>query len=330
MTIEEKLNFKTLEWRGDFLRLIDQRRLPDQLAYFDCHNISDFIYAIKDLVVRGAPAIGCTAAYGIALAAKTGEDLPDCAAKLKDARPTAVNLAWAVDRMMSIAKSGNNDAGMLEKEALAIHREDAAMCRRIGENGAKLIKNGFRIITHCNAGALATGGIGTALGVIYTARFSGKNISVRVDETRPVLQGARLTTWELDRAGVPYTLICDNMAASLMAAGKIDCAIVGADRIAVNHDIANKIGTYSLAVLCNHHNISFYVAAPTSTFDPDCPDGNSIVIEQRSGEEVRSIRGQLIAPKHAQTLNPAFDITPHELITAIITEHEIIDPSGKA
>lgn len=324
MTIEEKLNFKTLDWRESYLRLIDQRQLPERLAYFDCYNSADVIYAIKNLVVRGAPAIGCAAAYGIALAAKNSEDIGQAARNLKTIRPTAINLAWAIERMIQAGKAASPET--LEKEAIAIHAEDGRMCQQIGRYGAELIKNGHRIITHCNAGALATGGIGTALGVIYTAFFSGKNISVWVDETRPVLQGARLTTWELERTGVPYTLICDSNAASLMSKGLVDCAITGADRIAINYDVANKIGTYSLAVLCRFHKIPFYVAAPSSTFDPTCPNGDSIIIENRPEEEVKTIQGSRIAPESAKALNPAFDITPHDLITAIITENEVIKP----
>jgi methylthioribose-1-phosphate isomerase len=324
MTIEQKLDFTTLEWKAKFLRLIDQRQLPEKLAYFDCHNTSDFVKAIKNLVVRGAPAIGCTAAYGIVIAAREGGDLVEASKMLRDARPTGVNLSWAISRMMKKAGVCDNDPLILEKEAMKIHDEDVSMCRRIGEFGADLIKDGYRVLSHCNAGALATGGIGTALGIVYTAFFSGKDISVWVDETRPVLQGARLTAWELSRAKVPHTLICDNMAASLMADGKVDCVMTGADRIAANYDVANKIGTYNLAVLCHHHKIPFYVAAPTSTFDPDCPNGKAIVIEQRSADEVRSIKDQSIAPGGTNVYNPAFDITPHDLITAIITENGII------
>ena len=328
MEIEDKLNFKTLEWRSDYLRLIDQRCLPRELKYYDCREPGDFVEAIKNLVVRGAPAIGCTAAYGLALTAKRGEDIGRVAEILKNARPTAVNLAWAVNRMIKAAVSGSGSPAVIEAEAIAIHREDALMCRKIGQLGAELIKDGARILTHCNAGALATGGIGTALGVIYTAYFSGKNISVWVDETRPVLQGARLTAWELGRAGVPHTLISDNMAASLMAERQVDCVITGADRIARNHDVANKIGTYGLAVLAAYHELPFYVAAPSSSLDLACPDGRSIVIENRSPDEVRQINDQLICPAGTAALNPAFDITPNDLISAIITESEIIECHG--
>jgi methylthioribose-1-phosphate isomerase len=319
-TIESHLNFKTLEWRENALRLIDQRELPQTLSYFDCCETDDFVFAIKNLIVRGAPAIGITAAYAIALAAKRGEEIQKAADLIKASRPTAVNLAWAVDRMTKAACESNNDFEKLQQEAIAIHSEDAAMCRKIGEHGNALIKDGVNILTHCNAGALATGGIGTALGVIYTAHFSGKKIHVWVDETRPVLQGARLTAWELGRAGVPHTLICDNMAASLFAQGRVDCVITGADRIAANGDIANKIGTYNLAVLCKYHHIPFYVAAPSSTFDVNCATGQQIKIEQRSAVEMKHIGGLPTAPESTPVYNPAFDITPHELLTAIIDE----------
>lgn len=321
--IESYLDFKTLEWRENALRLIDQRELPQTLSYFDCCETEDFVFAINNLIVRGAPAIGIAAAYAIALAAKRGEDIQKAADLLKASRPTAVNLAWAIDRMVNVARQSDNDFEKLEQEAIAIHSEDAAMCRKIGEYGNALIKDSMNILTHCNAGVLATGGIGTAVGIIYTAHFSGKKIHVWVDETRPVLQGARLTAWELGRAGVPYTLICDNMAASLMAQRKVDCVITGADRIAANGDIANKIGTYNLAVLCNYHHIPFYVAAPSSTFDNACPTGQQINIEQRSPDEIKQIGGLPIAPKSTPVYNPAFDITPRELITAIIGEHGI-------
>jgi methylthioribose-1-phosphate isomerase len=324
--IEEKLGFKTLEWHGTFLRLIDQTQLPGALEYYDCYELESFIDAIKRLVVRGAPAIGIAAGYAMALAAGKAWDLALTARELVEARPTAVNLAWAARRMMEIAEETGGDPQELERGAIRIHEEDARMCRQMGEMGSSLIKPGDRILTHCNAGALATGGIGTALAVIYVAHFEGKGISVWVDETRPLLQGARLTAWELGRAGVPHTLITDNTAASLFAAGKIDCVIAGADRIAANYDVANKIGTYNLAVLCKYHGIPFYVAAPSSTFDSNCPDGDSIIIEYRQGEEVTKIAGKSIAPSGTEALNPAFDVTPHNLVTEIITEKNIIRP----
>jgi len=322
-SIESYLNFNTLEWRENAVRLIDQRELPQMLSYFDCCETDDFVFAIKNLIVRGAPAIGIAAAYAIALAAKRGEDIQKAADLLKACRPTAVNLAWAVERMVKVARETNGNFEKLAREAIAIHLEDASMCRKIGEYGNALIKDDMNILTHCNAGALATGGIGTALGIIYTAHFSGKKIHVWVDETRPVLQGARLTAWELGRAGVPYTLICDNMASSLMAQKKVGCVITGADRIAANGDIANKIGTYNLAVLCSYHKIPFYVAAPSSTFDNTCPTGQQIKIEQRPPNEIRKLGGLPIAPESSPVHNPAFDITPRELITAIISERGV-------
>ena len=326
MSIETKLNFKTMEWRTDHLRLIDQTKLPNRLEYFDCRKLDHFVDAIKRLVIRGAPAIGITAAYALALAAAKEWDLEEASQKLIEARPTAVNLAWAVNRMLTLASKCKNDPGALETEALAIHEEDVEMCRRMGLIGDGFIGPGFRVLTHCNAGALATGGIGTALGIIYTSHFADKEISVWVDETRPLLQGARLTAWELGRARVPHTLICDNMAASLIRDGRVDCVLTGADRIAANYDVANKIGTYNLAVLCHYHKIPFYVAAPSSTFDKSCPAGESIQIEYRSGEEITEIKGNPVAPARVETYNPAFDITPHELITAIFTEKEALKP----
>ncbi len=326
MDIMSKLNFKTIEWKDDFVRLIDQTKLPGELTFYDCHELADFIDAFKRLVVRGAPAIGVTAAYAMAVASIKGWDMTKTAGELIDARPTAVNLSWAVKRMMALVESGKGDTISLMAEAKVIHDEDARMCESMGEIGDKLIKPGMRILTHCNAGALATGGIGTALAVIYVSHFNDKGISVWVDETRPLLQGARLTAWELQRAGVPCKLITDNMAASLMASRQVDCVITGADRIAANYDVANKIGTYSLAVNCNYHGIPFYVAAPGSTFDYECPDGRSIEIEMRVGEEITTIAGNRIAPEGIDTYSPAFDITPHELVTAIFTEKEMIKP----
>ncbi len=278
--------------------------------------------AIKNMAIRGAPAIGIAAAYGMALAMLKQHDYREAADLLKSCRPTAVNLTWAVDKMSSICASQDIEKVIAEAEAIAA--EDALMCRQIGVNGNGFVADGSNVLTHCNAGALATGGIGTALGIIYTAHFSGKRLHVWVDETRPFLQGARLTAWELGRAGVPHTLICDNAAASLMAAGKVDCVIVGADRIAANGDFANKIGTYGLAVLAGHHNIPFYVAAPSSTFDPNCPTGEKIAIEERDPAEVTYMMGRAICPDGCAALNPAFDVTPGSLVTAYITEKEVI------
>lgn len=325
-SIEEKLNFKTLEWRGDHLRLLDQRALPEREEYRDCRTVGEVAAAIKNMTIRGAPAIGIAAAYGMALAALNQHDYREAAALLKSCRPTAANLAWAVDRMSSACAL--QDIAQVIAEAGAIEAEDAMMCRQIGVNGNGFVADGANVLTHCNAGALATGGIGTALGIIYTAHFSGKRLHVWVDETRPFLQGARLTAWELGRAGVPYTLICDNVAASLMAAGKVDCVIVGADRIAANGDFANKIGTYGLAVLAGFHNIPFYVAAPSSTFDSKCATGEDIVIEERDPAEVTFIFRKAICPHGCAALNPAFDVTPGSLVTAYITEKEVIGAGG--
>ncbi len=321
-SISERLNFRTLEWRGDHLRLIDQRALPGKEEYLECRTAAEVVSAIKTMAIRGAPAIGIAAAYGMALAAIAGQDYGEAALLLKNSRPTAANLAWAVDRMTLICES--HDSAKIVGEAKAIEADDAMMCRQIGANGAGFLADGINVLTHCNAGALATGGIGTALGIIYTAHFSGKRIHVWVDETRPFLQGARLTAWELGRAGVPHTLICDSVAASLMAAGKVDCVIVGADRIARNGDFANKIGTYGLAVLAAHHNIPFYVAAPSSTFDKQCCTGEDIVVEERDPAEVTSISGTRICPADSNAYNPAFDIAPGSLVTSFITEKEII------
>jgi methylthioribose-1-phosphate isomerase len=328
---EEAMNFKTLEWRDHSLHLLDQRALPSRVSTIVCRSVADVAEGIRNLTVRGAPAIGVAAAYGMALAvddrafasalAKAGE-------VLKTARPTAVNLAWAVDRMLRVAEESTpleirvlHD--ILEREAVAIHEEDAAMCRKIGEHGAALLSDGMTVLTHCNAGALATAGIGTALGIIYTARDQGKRLPVFVDETRPVLQGARLTMWELMQEGIDATLITDNTAASLFAAEKIDAVIVGADRIARNGDVANKIGTYNLAVLAAHHGVPFYVAAPQSTFDPNIATGADIPIEERAALEVTEIGGKEIAPVGSRVFSPAFDVTPGELITAIISDRGI-------
>jgi methylthioribose-1-phosphate isomerase len=312
--------------------ILDQRLLPEKEIYRQLKSVDDTAEAIRNLSVRGAPLIGIVAAYGLCLVPDLADDRAFKAAcnYLKGVRPTAVNLAWAIE-LMANARQQCNKANDLRKhlisEAIAIHREDAEMCDKIGEIGNEIMPDSCRILTHCNAGALATGGIGTALGVIYAAFFSGKKIDVWVDETRPILQGARLTAWELTKAGVPFTLISDNMAGYLMAQGKVDMVITGADRVAANLDFANKIGTYSVAVLAHHHGIPFYAAAPSSTFDPDCPDGNCIAIENRSADEIRAVGKQIIAPGGAPVYNPAFDITPHDLVKGIITENGILTPA---
>ncbi len=330
---------ETLKWTGDIdgrLELIDQRLLPGTLVYIPCTSTQEVYDAIKTLAVRGAPAIGVAAAYGAVIAARESQDaLTSLAAGCKylaSSRPTAVNLFWALDRMKRMGEQLAEQklsrdrflAGLLE-EAKKIHAEDVAMCRSIGRHGADLIKEGYGVLTHCNAGSLATSYFGTALAVIYAAKEQGKKFSVFADETRPVLQGARLTHWELAQAGVDVTLICDNMAGYAMKLGKIQMVIVGADRIAGNGDTANKIGTYSVAVLAKEHRIPFYVAAPISTFDFNIPDGSHIPIEERSAQEVRQYGASLTSLPDAKVWNPAFDVTPASLIAGIITDRGLID-----
>jgi methylthioribose-1-phosphate isomerase len=321
------------------LMLLDQRLLPTQELAVRCGTLEDVVRAIKTMQVRGAPAIGCTAAYGMVIAAQSSPastaasliaDLASAKQQLDAARPTAVNLAWATARMLRLASQAGDEpkpvrAALLE-EAHAIVAEDLSMCLAMGRHGADLIPQRGRVLTHCNAGGLATAGYGTALAPIRLAHEQGRPLHVYVDETRPFLQGARLTTWELQRAGVPLTLITDNMAAYFMRRGEIDCVIVGADRVVANGDIANKIGTYGLAVLANAHRIPFYVAAPSSTVDFALPDGDAIPIEERDPSEVTTIAGWRIAPEGVLAAHPAFDVTPHELITALITEQGVIYP----
>ncbi len=332
------MKFKTLERLGNKLRLLDQTKLPLQVKYYDLDNYKEVIEAIKLLKVRGAPAIGIAAAYGMAIAVEQSrrydlDYLRKVACEIKDARPTAVNLAWAVDRV--VAKLSVNVPDSLEGilslmwgEAEAIHEEDRLLCEKMGRHGAELIKDGDIVLTHCNAGALATGGIGTALGVIYTCRDQGKNVKVFANETRPLLQGARLTAWELQQEGIDVTLICDNVAGMLMYQGKIDHAIVGADRIARNGDVANKIGTYSIAILAHRHNVPFYVAAPYSTFDNQIESGERIPIEERSQLEVIEGFGRRTAPEGVKVYSPAFDVTPHDLVSYYITD-EGLKPGGR-
>ena len=333
----KEMKFKTLEWADGKLRILDQMRLPLQMEYLACKNFEDVAKAIKDLNIRGAPAIGIAAAFGVVLGMqnrnyKSWQEyqnrLNQVISILGSTRPTAVNLFWALDRMRKVAEISKERSfeelnRLLLKEAVLVHQEDKVMCERIGEHGASLLGDGDTVLTHCNAGALATGGIGTALGIIYTAQAQGKRIKVFADETRPVLQGARLTVWELQQEGVDVTLICDNTAAYLMKKKRIDCVIVGGDRVAQNGDVANKIGTYNVAVLAKAHNIPFYVAAPTSSFDPAIEDGNKIKIEERSSDEVTNWFGKRIAPLGTSVWCPAFDVTPAELITAYITEEGI-------
>jgi methylthioribose-1-phosphate isomerase len=338
MPLYDKLNFKTLEWAQDRLKILDQTRLPEEVVYLDCYSLDEVAAAIKDLKVRGAPAIGVAAAFGVVVGMrertpsgmkKYKQRLDHVVSTLGNTRPTAVNLFWALKRMKGVVGQDERDDTeelnqLLLKEALAIHEEDKLMCERIGEFGASLIKDGDTVLTHCNAGALATGGIGTALGIIYTATWQGKKVAVYADETRPVLQGARLTVWELQQQGIEVTLICDNTAATVMKKKKIDCVIVGADRVASNGDVANKIGTYNLAVLAKHHNIPFYVAAPSSSFDPAISDGSEINIEERSPAEVTDCFGKQIAPAETKVFSPAFDVTPGGLVTAYITEKGVV------
>lgn len=303
------MNVQALRWTGEALELLDQRLLPDRIAYVVCRDATEVASAIRAMVVRGAPAIGCAAAFGIALEPK--ESSYDI---LAGSRPTAVNLSWALERMRRAPDK--------KAEAEAIFAEDLAVNRAIGAHGAKLIAQGARILTYCNTGALATAGHGTALGVIRSARDKG--VSVVACETRPYLQGARLTAWECMQEGIPCTLIADNMAGHLMSRKEVDLVIVGADRIAANGDTANKIGTYTLAVLAQRHRLPFYVAAPLSTFDARMSDGSKIPIEERPADEMTGYRGQRWAPGGVTVRNPAFDVTPAELITAIICEKAVV------
>jgi S-methyl-5-thioribose-1-phosphate isomerase len=305
----------TIEWMGDHIRLIDQRRLPDELVQVEVHSVEKLCELIFVLAIRGAPALGAAGAMGVALASLQGRDLADAASLLKATRPTAVNLAWGVDR----AQSADDPVA----EAVRIAADDVAVNKAIGAHGTVVVPEGARVLTHCNTGSLACVGWGTALGVIRSAHIAGRQPTVWVDETRPVLQGARLTAWELQQLGIPATLVVDAMAGSLMAAGEVDLAIVGADRIAANGDVANKIGTYSLAVLAQYHGVPFYVAAPTSTIDPATASGSQIVVEERPGDEVVEVGGVRLAPEGMIAQNWAFDITPAELVTGYITEEGV-------
>lgn len=328
--------FNTIEWKENTVVMIDQTRLPGEESYVECKTYEDVADAIKRMVIRGAPAIGVAAAMGIALGANSlrttkrdefTAEVKRIAGVILRTRPTAVNLAWAVKRMLGILDEAEGDVEQLKSrlvgEARYILEEDIDTCKRIGQTGAELIRDNSIVLTHCNAGALATGGYGTALGVIRAAVEGGKKIEVIATETRPFLQGARLTAWELDRDGIPVSLITDNMAGYIMSKGMVNAVVVGADRIAANGDVANKIGTYTISVLARSHNIPFYVAAPMSTIDFDCPGGESIPIEERNPDEVTHISGIRIAPE-VNVYNPAFDITPNENISAIITEKGIV------
>lgn len=317
---------KTLFWQDHALMLLDQRKLPLEVTYLRCETVETVAEAITELAVRGAPAIGAAAGYGIVLAAQNSneerirEDLQKAGELLASTRPTAVNLFWAIERMLKVAEETEGFADIKQRllaEAHLIMQEDVAANKKIGDYGAELLPPGARVMTICNAGALATADYGTALGVI---RSYGKEIKVYACETRPVLQGSRLTTWELLADGFDVTLITDNMAATVMAQGMVDAVIAGADRIATNGDTANKIGTYALAILAQYHNLPFYIAAPSSTIDPQLAAGTEIVIEERNAKEVTFVGGTQIAPATVKVYNPAFDVTPARLISAIITE----------
>ena len=333
-----------LKWvggSGGYLSLLDQTLLPSRVKYLRIRKLAEVIDAIRRLAVRGAPAIGVAAAYGVVIGlrelapstpAEARRSFKRVRKRLAESRPTAVNLFWSLDRMSARAETLDAEEaavaellGGLLDEALEIHAEDQRLCRAIGRHGQKLLRSGWSVLTHCNAGALATGGMGTALAVIYSAVEKGKKIRVFADETRPLLQGARLTSWELRRAGVDVTVACDNAAASLMGTGQVQCVVVGADRIASNGDVANKIGTYGVAVLAREHDIPFYVAAPSSTFDPHTASGAGIPIEQRSNLEVTAGFGKKTAPPGVDVYNPAFDVTPARYVTSFITEQGLLE-----
>src|SRR5215203_3946498 len=329
----------TIDWQDDAIVMVDQRKLPGQELYIRCRTSQEVARAIRTMVIRGAPAIGVAAAMGIALGMRKSTakgtrqyavDFQKICDMMASTRPTAVNLFWAIDRMKRVfaeaAQAGQSTeeiAARLEKEARAIHDEDVAACRAMGGHGAALVSDGARVLTHCNAGALATAGYGSALGVIRAAVEQGKKIAVFADETRPFMQGARLTAWELIRDGISTTVITESMAGPLMRAGEIDLVVVGADRIAANGDTANKIGTYTVAVLAREHKIPFYVAAPLSTIDLATPDGEQIPIEERDQREVTHLGASRLTPIGAKIRNPAFDVTPHRYIAGIITERGI-------
>src|SRR5579885_1990571 len=322
---------ETIQWTGAGVVMIDQTRLPHEEKFVICRSYLEVAEAIRSMVVRGAPAIGVAAAMGVAMGVQEGADFETVCNTLAATRPTAVNLFWAIERMRRVRASMNGAAAeevqrRMAEEARKIHEEDVAICRAIGRNGADLVPDGKTVLTHCNAGALATAGYGTALGVIRAAVEAGKNIDVFADETRPFLQGARLTAWELQQDRIPTTIITDNMAGHFLRSGRIGCVVVGADRIAANGDVANKIGTYSLAVLAHENHVPFYVAAPISTFDLTLESGEQIPIEQRDASEITHVFGVPIAPESVQVANPAFDVTPARYITAIITERGVARP----
>jgi methylthioribose-1-phosphate isomerase len=340
----ENVKIQTMRWNNERLEMIDQRVLPERFEYIAYSSAEEVAKGIKEMVVRGAPAIGVAAAYGIALEALRVKDLSAEAfyaamnkafAELAASRPTAVNLFWALEKMQAeldalMDQTPEKIAHLLIKKAHDLYLDDIRINQAMGEYGAKLLQDGARVLTHCNAGALATAGHGTALGILRSAVASGKKISVIADETRPFLQGARLTAWEMIQEGIPVTLITDNMAGYMMSKGEIDAVIVGADRVAANGDVANKIGTYMVAVLAKRHDIPFYVACPTSTIDMSIATGADIPIEERAENEVKGFRDYLWAAEGVQVRNPSFDVTPAELITAIITEEGYFDFQGKA
>lgn len=332
----------TIAWQDDAIVMIDQRKLPSAEVYVHCKSANEVARAIKSMVIRGAPAIGVAAAMGIALGMEKSKatgtrqfatEFQRTCDVMAATRPTAVNLFWAIDRIKQAfsdgALAGESVAQLqarLRREAMAIHDQDVASCRAIGCNGAALVPTGARILTHCNAGALATAGYGTALGVIRCAVEAGKAVHVLADETRPFLQGSRLTAWELTRDGIDTTVITDSMSGALMRDGQIDLVVVGADRIAANGDTANKIGTYTVAVLAKEHGLPFYVAAPWSSIDLSMPDGSNIPIEERDAKEVTHVGANRLAPEGAAVRNPAFDVTPHRYITAIVTDRGVFHP----
>jgi methylthioribose-1-phosphate isomerase len=322
---------ETIQWTEAGVVMIDQTRLPREQVFVTCRSYREVAEAIQSMVVRGAPAIGVAAAMGVALGVQEGADFDTVCVTLAQTRPTAVNLFWALERMRGLRNSLNGASNadlqrrMIE-EAQQIRLDDIAICQAIGRNGAGLVPDGKTVLTHCNAGALATAGYGTALGVIRAAVESGKRIDVFADETRPFLQGARLTAWELQQDNIPTTLITDNMAGHFLRSGRIGCVVVGADRIAGNGDVANKIGTYSVAVLAKENGVPFYVAAPVSTFDLTLASGDAIPIEQRAPAEVTHVFGVPVAPENIAVANPAFDVTPARYITAIVCERGIARP----
>jgi len=334
------MHVKTIEWLDDSnkVRLIEQTKLPQVVEYIETDDYLVMCDAIRRLAVRGAPAIGCAGAYGVAIGALSirnndfstfRSELGRIMDELRSTRPTAVNLFWAINRMEKVLDQQSDiDSAIMAliNESKLIQEEDIAMCRKIGEHGASLLSDGMAVLTHCNAGSLATGGMGTALAPMYVAKEQGKNIRVFADETRPLLQGARLTSWELMANGIDVTLICDNMAAIVMRKGWINAVIVGSDRIACNGDVANKIGTFTVAVLAKRFGVPFYVAAPTSTVDPNVPTGDDIPIEERASDEVAGFGGCRVGPENVKTYNPAFDVTPNDLVAAIITEQGIHKP----